>query len=407
MAIDFNPTILGKPLFPSSQRTGDFLRGVGQSVAQAFTPAAGTPPATMAGVTIPPAGASFSQLQYKGPLLGTGPMFGILGAQQPAPQPAQPSFDYGTYAATRGFPSFDVTKIQTPFSQYSASAPQQLTASLAQSLPPLPTQLPTRVSAPEAITPNQATPAAGFARISDWSQSPLVQAARATGDVSALARATEQARNQGRSALAPKDITGVSLADLKELRPEAGFGTSRTPEQQQAMLAQMRFQGADTMRKNIAENQRIIDERRANLQTYTTPSGNRITAPTNMFGQPIASWQKTYEAAGKANEAALARMGRGVQPATSAQPAAGPSFGVRGVGGVTMPFESSALSGGPQPSTGFGSGSITRPSQYSNSRAEQRKRIRQLADAYGIPRPFSRGVENQYRQEFSRMGLLG
>jgi hypothetical protein len=126
-----------------------------------------------------------------------------------------------------------------------------------------------------------------------------------------------------------------------------------------------------------------------------------------MFGQPIASWQKTYEAAGKANEAALARMGRGVQPATSAQPAAGPSFGVRGVGGVTMPFESSALSGGPQPSTGFGSGSITRPSQYSNSRAEQRKRIRQLADAYGIPRPFSRGVENQYRQEFSRMGLLG
>ncbi len=181
----------------------------------------------------------------------------------------------------------------------------------------------------------------------------------------------------------------------------------RTPEQQQAMLAKMRFQGADTMRKNIAENQRIIDERRANLQTYTTPSGNRITAPTNMFGQPIASWQKTYEAAGKENEAALARMGRGIQPATLAQPAAGPSFGVRGVGGVTMPFESSALSGGPQPSTGFGSGSITRPSQYSNSRAEQRKGIRQLADAYGLPRPFSRGVENQYRQEFSRMGLLG
>jgi hypothetical protein len=200
--------------------------------------------------------------------------------------------------------------------------------------------------------------------------------------------------------------TEQQASNMMTPRTLAQQGT-RTPEQQQALLAQMRQAGAKIAQDYTQTMQTFAAERRANPQSYTTPSGNRIAAPTNMFGQPIASWQKTYEAAGKANEAALARMGRGIQPATLAQPAAGPSFGVRGVGGVTMPFESSALSGGPQPSTGFGSGSITRPSQYSNSRAEQRKGIRQLADAYGLPRPFSRGVENQYRQEFSRMGLLG
>jgi hypothetical protein len=403
MAIDFNPTILGKPLFPSSQRTGDFLRGVGQSVAQAFTPAAGTPPATMAGVTIPPAGASFSQLQYKGPLLGTGPMFGIRGAQQPAPQPAQPSFDYGTYAATRGFPSFDVTKIQTPFSQYSASAPQQLTASLAQSLPPLPTQLPTRVSAPEAITPNQATPAAGFARISDWSQSPLVQAARATGDVSALARATEQARNQGRSALAPKDITGVSLADLKELRPEAGFGTSRTPEQQQALLAQMRTQGA----KMAGAQERFFTQKREELNALKGAAASAsargvssidimkaraLSQPTTLAGIRRQAYEYTQKLPmGGLGESAVAGFQKNL-PVGGSAPRTATSLGTSGFALYEQEQAARRARG------------ITGP--YSNTRAENRRATREMARSLGMEPALSRREQQKQEDYFRRRNLM-
>jgi len=113
MAIDLNPTILGRPLFPSSEK----LKEYGRTIAEAFTPAAGTPPPTMAGVTVPPAGASLSQLQFKGPLLGTGPMFGLRGTPAPTPQPEPVKTDIGAYAATR-FPfSFDVAKTQTPSMQ--------------------------------------------------------------------------------------------------------------------------------------------------------------------------------------------------------------------------------------------------------------------------------------------------
>ena len=269
-----NPEILGRPLFPSAQRTGELLGGFGKSLINAFTPAAGTPPATMAGVSIPPAGASLSQLQFNGPLLGTGPMFGIRGTQQAAPQPAQPSFDYGTYAATRGLPSFDVTKTQTPFTAQNKIN----TAALTGQAGSLNFSIPSPFSAPKAM-PTQATPAAGFARVSDWSQNPLVQAARATGDVSAIARATEQARNQGRSAFAPKDITGVSLAALKDSNPEAGFGTGRTPAQQQALLAQMRTSG-----------QKIASDYTQTMKNFAESRGPRfapMAAPQGRYGQPL------------------------------------------------------------------------------------------------------------------------
>jgi hypothetical protein len=349
MAIDLNPILFGRKLFPSSQRTGDFFSKFGQSVAQAFTPAAGTPPATMAGVSIPPAGASLSQLQFKGPLLGTGSMFGIRGAQQPAPQPAQPSFDYGTYAATRGFPSFDVTKIQTPFSQASASAPQQVSSALATPLPSQ-AQAPIQPYPPMAITEQASRPAAGFARISDWSQNPLVQAARATGDVSALARATEQARNQGRSALAPKDIFGVSLAALRESNPEAGFGTSRTPEQQQELLAQVRQNGG-TIAKNIQSN--LPNSMTNAPEQYRAFSGRPVALPTNMFGQPIASFKEQ-----------MREEGRLVDRSAPSQ-----QFTPRLGGPILMGSQRpSPYSANPQPTA--------RTSPYSNRGAEARKLAR-------------------------------
>jgi hypothetical protein len=402
MAIDFNPTILGKPLFPSSQRTGDFLRGVGQSVAQAFTPAAGTPPATMAGVTIPPAGASFSQLQYKGPLLGTGPMFGIQGAQQPAPQPAQPSFDYGTYAATRGFPSFDVTKIQTPFSQASASAPQQVSSALAMPLPSQ-VQAPIQPSAPMAITEQASSPAAGFARISDWSQSPLVQAARATGDVSALARATEQARNQGRSALAPKDITGVSLADLKELRPEAGFGTSRTPEQQQALLAQMRTQGA----KMAGAQERFFTQKREELNALRGAAASAssrgvssmdimksraLSQPTTLAGIRRQAYEYTQKLPmGGLGESAVAGFQKNL-PVGGSAPRTVTSLGTSGFALYEQEQAARRARG------------ITGP--YSNTRAENRRATREMARSLGMEPALSRREQQKQEDYFRRRNLM-
>jgi hypothetical protein len=284
--MDFNPTILGRPLFPSSQVTGDFLRGVGQSVRQALTPAAGTPPATMAGVSIPPAGASLSQLQFKGPLLGRGPvlgpMFGLGDEQQQAPQPARQPYNYGPYAATMGLPSFDVTKTQTPFSSYSASAPQQISSAL--SMPVQGQAQPTtQPILPSGTTEQASRPMAGFARISDWSQNPLVQAAKATGDISAIAKATEQARNQGRNAFTPKDISGVSLAAMKASEPNAGFGGSRTPAEQQALLAQVRANGARLAAQQSETMRNFAESRGSRFAPAAAPQGRYGQALTGLF----------------------------------------------------------------------------------------------------------------------------
>lgn len=249
MAIDFNPTILGRPLFPSSQRTGDFLRGVGQSVRQAFTPAAGTPPATMAGVSIPPAGASLSQLQFKGPLLGSGPvfgsMFGLGSEQQQAPQPARQSYNYGPYAATMGLPSFDVTKTQTPFNQYSAAAPQQISSALA--MPP----------SGQAKAPSQPAPIL---------PTPPTEERMATATPYGNIYATFQSGNSG-----PRQLENLNARDTAYV--------GRTPEQQQALLAQVRANGANLAAQRADTMQTFADSRIKNRAEMPAPQGR--------YGQPL------------------------------------------------------------------------------------------------------------------------
>lgn len=305
---------------------------------------------------LPPSQFATPTAPQLGPLIRTS-RFDQQAAPQPA-QPAQPAFDYGTYAATRGLPTFDVTKTQTPFSQYSASAPQQLTAGLAQSLPQFPTQLPTRVSAPEAITPNQSGPAAGFARISDWSQNPLVQAARATGDISAIERATAQARSQGRGVFQPNDISAVSLASLRASNPEAGFGGSRTPAQQQALLAQMRANGA-----------RLAAQQTETMRTFAEGRGPRFApaaAPQGRFGQALTGLfpQSTEAIAQRTERNApfLAATGFGRMQQEQQRPiqfgiGRSPLYGGMGIG---------AAAGGPQPS---------RSMIANNTTKEQRRRL--------------------------------
>jgi hypothetical protein len=65
----------------------------------------------------------------------------------------------------------------------------------------------------------------------------------------------------------------------------------RTPEQQQALLAQMRQTGR-TIAQNIQSS--FPDAMTNNPRSYATPMGKSITAPTNMFGQPIADFQQRY-----------------------------------------------------------------------------------------------------------------
>ena len=83
---------------------------------------------------------------------------------------------------------------------------------------------------------------------------------------------------------------------------------SRTPEQQQALLAQARQTGQKMASDYANTMATFAQDRRENTPTYTTFTGSSIKAPTNMFGQPIASWANIYEKSSAANEAALAKI---------------------------------------------------------------------------------------------------
>lgn len=227
-----NPEILGRPLFPSTQRTGEILQGLGRSLTNAITPSAGTPPATMAGVSIPPAGASLGQLQFTGPLINTSRF-----DQQAAPQPsqsAQPTFDYGTFAATRGLPTFDVTKTQTP-----SAAQSQINAGIL-----------TGQNRPSSFSVSAQQPFAVKQPVQ-----PRIDTAVREGTISA---------------------TPQQLANLNA-RTTAFEG--RTPEQQQALLAQMRERGAA-----------LAAQQTETMKTFAESRGARFApmpAPQGRFGQPL------------------------------------------------------------------------------------------------------------------------
>lgn len=98
----------------------------------------------------------------------------------------------------------------------------------------------------------------------------------------------------------------MSQAEAFASRPTAFVG--RTPEQQQAALAQVRQNGQKIASNYLQTMATFAQDRKENTPTYTTFSGNAIKAPTNMFGQPIESWAKIYEKSSAANEAALAKI---------------------------------------------------------------------------------------------------
>jgi hypothetical protein len=136
---------------------------------------------------------------------------------------------------------------------------------------------------------------------------------------------------------------------------------TRTPEQQQALLAQIRQNGAN-IRERIASSARESFENRQPSRLYTTPSGSAIAAPTNMFGQPIADFQQRYaqreermDGQRASSIAALGATGFGAmqRQQASAPPPVRPASLYGGMG------YASTL-GGPQPAAStFATGPIT------------------------------------------------
>jgi hypothetical protein len=112
----------------------------------------------------------------------------------------------------------------------------------------------------------------------------------------------------------------------------------RTPEQQQALLGQMRERGAAIAQNYTNTMQNFAAERRESPATaYTAQSGGltgstnfRVGVPTNRYGQPIPSFQQAY-----------AQRGQQTAPQAPASPTPQPS--------EPSPFNASVLA-----STGFG-----------------------------------------------------
>ena len=112
----------------------------------------------------------------------------------------------------------------------------------------------------------------------------------------------------------------------------------RTPEQQQALLAQMRQKGADRGREMTQQFETAIAARRANPATayvaesggLTGPSTFRVGVPTNKFGEPVQSFANIYQ---QRNE----RMGQVAKGAPTA------------TGSMASGFMPSAFGEGPQP----------------------------------------------------------
>lgn len=295
MAIDLNPTILGRPLFPSSEK----LKEYGRTIAGAFTPAAGTPPSTMAGVTVPPAGAPLSQLQFRGPLLGTGPMFGLRGTPAPTPQPEPVKTDIGAYVATR-FPfSFDVAKTQTPSMQQPNIA--ALTGGA---------QLP-------SFTPTTQAPIMPPKEPRQMIQTPY-------GTI----YATEQ------------QSSNILMSALAKQR-------SRTPAEQEVLLAQMRQRGANIMRGNIKAQEQYFAQKRAERGALMASAMEATKSGASP--QAIRSANSAYAAA---QPSSIAGIGKDFY--TARQSKFNPQSAVASVRGMFgLP------AGGPQPQQQFTPSSLT------------------------------------------------
>jgi hypothetical protein len=156
------------------------------------------------------------------------------------------------------------------------------------------------------------------------------------GPLSMNVTAPRSAEAQGRQAIqAPRGTlyaTEEQAANMMTPRTLAQQGT-RSPAEQQALLAQMRERGQQIAQNYGQTMQNFAADRRQNQQLYTTPLGAAIAPPTNRFGQPIGEFQQRY---------AQREQGIKDQAATSSSMLAATPFGMR---------TNQQMAGGPQPAT--------------------------------------------------------
>lgn len=70
----------------------------------------------------------------------------------------------------------------------------------------------------------------------------------------------------------------------------AAQSSSRTPQQQQELLDNIRKNAPALNQQRTDWVQNTIQQRRENPTTYTTPSGKNVAVPTNRFGEPLKAW---------------------------------------------------------------------------------------------------------------------
>lgn len=282
-------SFLGRPFLPA---LGQAISDFGQTTMRAITPQTTTPPSTLAGVTIPPAGAAapnlnpFPFLASLNPL-GNRPLIRTDYGERPVAQPqVVPQLPSGatSYGASR---TTQVTPVPLPTFPSQASVGSSMVSAVAPTLPTAPQ--------PSPILPTP--PSDGRFKFTFQGAEPMSE-------------------RRGTIMATPEQLTNLAS------RQTAYEG--RTPEQQAALLANIRKTGAG-IKERIASSQiNSFRNRPESTPTYTTPSGAPIKAPTNMFGRPNASFTEIYGERSPVNEAALARMGRGTRTSPAASvPSAG------------------------------------------------------------------------------------
>jgi hypothetical protein len=270
--------------------------------------------------------------------------------------------------AIRGFGSGMAPKLSEPQSIFAGSA-QQSSQDFSRLQMPQTPSIPLGNTIPafpdnynQAMTDRSRAPSAMVSGIRDTTSGFGIyggQAQLGSGQTPSMAPATDAITSFG-SPLASRTerITspyGTASTTLNPEQQAQRFQASqgvRTPEQQQALLAQMRTQGSQ-IRERIA-TARDSFENRTPSRLYTTPAGAAIAAPTNMYGQPIADFQQRYAQReermadrGRSSVATLGAMGFGAMQNQQASMVPPPIRNQSLFGGMGY----AATLGGPQPAS--------------------------------------------------------
>lgn len=171
----------------------------------------------------------------------------------------------------------------------------------------------------------------------------------------------------------------------------ANVGQEMTQAQRLAMVKQNALIANAERTRNV---QKTIAQNKANPATYTAGSGARIAAPTDRFGRVVAAFSPMQSGmvAGTAQEQQQPNPFTNLN-ITPISPILGEPLNIQ--------------FGGPQSmASTINTGTMTSPTQYSNARAEERKRINELSRQVGFPTALNAQTRGIYANYFRGQGLL-